>query len=175
MAKIEDFDILFKQMADTYLSQYGLNWIHLKAQAIAESKLNPKAVSKAGAIGLMQIMPATGEELGYSVPELLNPEKNIEAGARYMAGMMRFWDLVPKWERWFFALASYNAGPGNILTARKLAERERYNSFDWSCVSPFLHKVTGPFAKETINYVARVKRIYHALRSEYEYEKENKS
>lgn len=160
------FDKYFQNAALMFKSRsIEYSWLRLKAQGIAESNLEPTAISHCGAIGIMQIMPATGKELGYTEKELLNPEKNIQAGATYMIKMLKMWELIPCFsERWCFALASYNAGAGNIRSARRKAIINRWESMDWCTVSQQLKELTGKHSKETINYVARIKRFYRELR-----------
>ena len=76
-----------------------------------ESGFNPKAVSRVGAGGLMQLMPGTARDLGLSDEDRFDPEKNVDAGMRYFSQQMKtFGD--PK-----LALAAYNAGPGNVRKA----------------------------------------------------------
>lgn len=78
----------------------------LKAVAVAESRMNPTAVSRAGAKGLMQIMPATGRSLG--VTDLFDPHQSIKGGAAYLAKQVGRFGSYEK------ALAAYNAGPGAV-------------------------------------------------------------
>jgi len=165
MSNNTSFDKFF-QSAALYFIEY--NWLRLKAQGIAESNLKPAAISHCGAIGIMQIMPATGKELGYTEKELLDPEKNIQAGAAYMIKMLNMWKgKIPHFpELWYFALASYNAGPGNIRAARRGAIINRWESSDWTSVSQELRNITGKHSKETINYVARIKRFYRELKGD---------
>jgi len=142
-----------------------LNVLHIKAQALAESLLNSKVESKAGAIGLMQIMPETGAEMGYSVDDLYNPEKNIKAGVQYMDRMWSFWEKrITPFDLWEFSLASYNAGPGNMQKAYQLAveNREENNSF-LVVGGLYLPRITGEHAHETLNYIARIKRFFQRL------------
>lgn len=80
-----------------------------------ESAFDPQAVSEAGAVGLMQVLPSTGEELArelrmpYSEATLRDPSSNIALGTCYLAKMLgRFDDLS-------LALAAYNAGPGRVV------------------------------------------------------------
>lgn len=86
--------------------KYGLPTGLLYAQMMKESGGNPNARSGAGAMGLMQLMPATAKSLGVSNP--FDPSQSIEAGARYLAENLRKFGSVDK------ALAAYNAGPGNV-------------------------------------------------------------
>lgn len=77
--------------------------------ARAESNFRPTAVSYKGAVGILQIMPATGRRFGLERSELFDPKKNAEAGARYIAWLLRrFGDDLTK------ALAGYNAGEGAV-------------------------------------------------------------
>lgn len=71
-----------------------------------ESSYNPRTTSKAGAMGLAQLMPGTAKMLGVADP--YNPEQNLMGGARYLAQMLKKFGDVP------MALAAYNAGPGAI-------------------------------------------------------------
>ncbi|TVQ97152.1 MAG: DUF4124 domain-containing protein [Desulfovibrionales bacterium] len=95
---------------DRYSQQHGIDPLLVMAVIEIESGFNHRAVSRAGAQGLMQIMPATQQDLGLAAP--FDPAENIEAGIRYLKMLMhRFPDLS-------LALAAYNAGPANV---------ERYN------------------------------------------------
>ncbi|MEW6182252.1 MAG: lytic transglycosylase domain-containing protein [Bacillota bacterium] len=88
-------------------SRFGLRPELLKAVAQAESNFNPKAVSKAGAQGIMQLMPATARGLGVRDP--FNPVENIFAGAAYLRSLLDRFDGNET-----LALAAYNAGPGAV-------------------------------------------------------------
>jgi soluble lytic murein transglycosylase-like protein len=83
--------------------RYGVDEALLTAVIRVESNFNPWAVSRRGARGAMQIMPETGKKLGLA--DFFNPEANVDAGARYLAEMLR---LFPSLE---LSLAAYNAGP----------------------------------------------------------------
>jgi soluble lytic murein transglycosylase-like protein len=78
----------------------------VKAVINAESGFNPYAVSKAGALGLMQLMPATAQSMGVENP--FNAAENIQGGAKYLKTLLDKYKSVPN------AVAAYNAGPGNV-------------------------------------------------------------
>lgn len=102
----------------------------LKAVARAESCFNPKAVSSAGAKGLMQLMPGTAKAMG--VKNILDKQQNLIGGAQYLAAMLARYSSDKK-----LALAAYNAGPGNV---------DKYNG-----IPPF---------EETHRYIDAVNEFY---------------
>lgn len=139
----------------------------VKAVIRAESGFDPRACSPAGARGLMQLMPATAARFGCEPDDLENPERNIEAGCRYLAWLYnRFWsNVADARQRACFAAASYNAGPGHIVRARNRWLREHRPGLtygqtdawqDWDAVAPHLRAVTGRHAEEPIGYVRKV-------------------
>jgi soluble lytic murein transglycosylase-like protein len=79
----------------------------VKAIIMAESGYDPRAISKMGAKGLMQLMPATAQELG--VEDAFNPKHNINAGVGYLKKLLNRFDGDVK-----LALAAYNAGTGKV-------------------------------------------------------------
>ena len=109
-----------------YGAQYGFDPLMLAAQGYQESQLNQQAKSHVGAIGVMQIMPATGAEL--KVGDIRVTEANIHGGAKYMDQLMTRYFKDADFDaanRALFAFASYNAGPGNIAKMRKEADEAR--------------------------------------------------
>ncbi|WP_194790815.1 lytic transglycosylase domain-containing protein [Pseudomonas sp. UFMG81] len=107
----------------------------LHALIKAESGYNPKARSPKGAAGLMQLMPGTAKEMG--VKDVLDPQANVQGGARYLKRMLTLFDNDIT-----LAVAAYNAGPEAVLSRGK---------------------VVPPFA-ETRRYVPNVLRDYRLLR-----------
>ena len=99
----ESMDAIFEEAASTY----GVSVDLLKAVAKAESNFNPSAVSHAGAIGVMQLMPATASSLGVADP--FDARQNIMGGAKYLkSNLEKYGGDVS------LALAAYNAGPGSV-------------------------------------------------------------
>jgi len=108
--------------------RHGLNPQLVAAVVRAESAFKPRAVSHKGARGLMQLMPATARRFGVEVAELFTPERNLDAGSRYLRWLVdRFPDDLPR------ILAAYNAGEATV---------ERYQG-----VPPY---------RETRNYIRRI-------------------
>lgn len=136
------------------------DWQMWKAQLFQESRLRPDAVSPVGARGLAQFMPGTWSDmvrelkLGSVSPHDVSPA--IHAGAYYMMKLRRTWKANrPVLARHDLAMASYNAGTGNILKAQTLCGGARF----WAEIAPCLGKVTGPKnAHETHTYVERIAR-----------------
>jgi soluble lytic murein transglycosylase len=114
--------------------KYGLDASLIEAVIRVESDFNPRAVSRKGALGLMQLMPSTAREMGVSDP--LNPEQNIEGGSRYLRYLLERFegDLT-------LALAAYNAGPTSV---------ERYGSV--------------PPIRETADYIKKIYKLYQVRR-----------
>jgi membrane-bound lytic murein transglycosylase MltF len=120
--------VLFQKYGETY----NFDPLMLAAQGYQESQLNQQAKSHVGAIGVMQIMPATGAEL--KVGDIRVTEANIHGGAKYMDQLMTRYFKDADFDsanRALFAFASYNAGPGNIAKMRKEAEKRGLNPDKW--------------------------------------------
>ena len=111
--------------------RYGVDAGLIKAVIKQESNFNPRAVSSAGAQGLMQLMPSTARGLGVS--DSFDPEQNVMAGTRFLKDMLRRYGNVDD------ALAAYNWGPGNV---------DRHGS------------ESAALPRETRNYLAKVKGYY---------------
>ena len=123
----------------------------VKAIIQVESAGKPKAVTKKGATGLMQLMPATARDLGVNPKD---PQQNIEGGSRYIKDELdRFIDTK-------LALAAYNWGRGNVRNAlKKLRADDREET--WENIVKYLS-----VPKETRDYVKRVLSIYNRLKGE---------
>ena len=152
----KNYDRLIESATEQYLPD--ADWRLIKAQLIAESNLNTEVVSPAGAQGIAQFMPATWKEIsaemGYgknSTP--LDPELAIPACAYYMRKLWDQWTWKrPAADRYALALASYNAGFGNIIKAQKAAS----NTTDYATIIAALQHITGSHANETKAYVRSI-------------------
>ena len=115
-----------------YGKQYNFDPLMLAAQGYQESALDQSKKSPVGAIGVMQIMPATGQSL--KVGDIKVTESNVHGGAKYMDQLMTQYFKDAQFDeqnRTLFAFASYNAGPGNISKARKEAEKRGLDPNVW--------------------------------------------
>lgn len=145
-----EYDWIFAKYSKRFFG-VPFDWRWFKAQAIAESTLDPGALSKVGAVGLMQIMPATFEEIRQHHPsfeEANKPYWNIAAGIWYDRRMFRHktWADLPDSEKLRLAFASYNAGLGGALRA---FNRTPPPAETWEQMAPYA-------PRETRGYVARI-------------------
>jgi len=124
--KISKYDELIKKEAGTI----GWDWRLLASQVYQESQFNPSAVSWAGAVGLMQMMPATAQEFG--VKWRSNPEQSLAGGVRYLNYLLeRFEGVQDSVQRIKLTLASYNCGFGHVKDAQRLATKYQLNPDVW--------------------------------------------
>ena len=125
--KVSQYDDMIRQFS----ASIKWDWRLLASLICQESHFNPNVESYMGAFGLMQIMPDTGRNFGIDITS--SPENNLKAGIRYINWLHSIFDpkIPDKKERINFILASYNAGPGHILDAMKLAEKNGMNPQKW--------------------------------------------
>ena len=138
---ISSYDQLFQRHAATV----GWDWRLMAAQCYQESGFDPKAVSWAGAQGLMQIMPATAQHLGLPRNQAYDPEQNIAAAARYLRELnATFADISDRHERINFVLAAYNGGVGHVRDAMTLARKYGHNPQRWAEVDIYILALAQP-------------------------------
>jgi len=148
---------------EKYGKQYNFDPLMLAAQGFQESQLNQNAKSPVGAIGVMQVMPATGKEL--KVGDIRTTEANIHAGAKYMDQLMSKYFPDAKFDevnRTLFAFASYNCGPGNVSKMRKAAEKSGLNPDQWFNNVEIV--TAQKIGIETTTYVRNIYKYYVAYK-----------
>lgn len=146
-----------------YGQQYGFDPLMLAAQGYQESTLDQNAKSRVGAIGIMQIMPATGKEL--AVGDIRIAENNVHGGAKYMDRLMTRYFADAKFDemnRSLFAFAAYNAGPGRIAQMRAEAKKRGLDPDKWfNNVELVTAEKVGI---ETTTYVRNIYKYYAAYK-----------
>jgi len=151
------------KLFERYGAEYGFDPLMLAAQGYQESRLRQETRSPVGAIGVMQIMPATGKELRVGDIALIGP--NIHAGAKYMNELMTRYFPDAKFSedvRPLFAFAAYNAGPGNIARMRKLAAQRGLDPDKW--FNNVEQVVADRLGLETTTYVRNIYKYYVAYK-----------
>ncbi len=161
----------YDKYVKSYSEKYGFDWRLITAQMFSESRFRPSIRSSAGAIGLMQVMSSTGKQL--NLRKLFDPETNIHAGIKYMHWLtQRFDNELPVADRMWFTLASYNAGLGHVLDARRLAARLGLNKNRWFgnvekamlllSKKSYYSKARYGYVRgrEPVSYVKKIKELY---------------
>lgn len=156
----------YARMADLfrrYGNRYELDWLMLLAQGYQESRLDQSARSSAGAVGVMQLLPATAGDL--DVGDITELENNIHAGARYVRWMIdRYYADEPMDadNRLLFALASYNAGPRKVREMRNEAKQLGLDPNVW--FDNVEHIAAQRIGRETVAYVSNIFKYHIAFR-----------
>ncbi len=166
--ELSPYDEFIKANAE----RHSFDWRLIAAQMYQESQFDPEAVSYAGAEGLMQIMPATANELG--VENLYDPKSNISAGVKYMKILRdQFEQELPLEDKTWFTLASYNAGFNRVKNARALAEKMGLDSNRWfGNVEKAMLALSKPYTRDgelrrlchcgqAVVYVREIRSLYH--------------
>ncbi len=161
-----------------YAPSSGMDWKLLAAIAYNESAFNPNATSHMGAMGLMQLMPSTARQYGAANP--YDPEQSVRASAKLIANLIAHYASVPDpSERINFMVAAYNAGPGHVDDARRLAEKRGKDKNVWKDnVDEFVLYMSNPEyyndpvvrhgyfrGGETYNYVNYVRSDWERFRN----------
>jgi len=159
IAKFERTVEFFRKYGD----KYELDYLLVMAQAYQESQLKQEARSPVGAIGVMQVMPATGQDM--AVGDINQIEPNIHAGVKYMRFMMnQFYENEPmdRLNKGLFTFASYNAGPGRLQQLRKLAAKRGLDPNKWFNNVELI--AAEKIGRETVQYVSNIYKYYLAYR-----------
>jgi len=161
MKRFREVTDLFKKYSD----QYGFDWLLVAAQGYQESGLDQSTRSRVGAIGVMQVMPATARDRNVNIPNIHELEPNIHAGVKYLRFMVNeYFDDpgIDRVNRHLFAFASYNAGPNRIQRLRKVAADEGLDPNKWfNNVEVVVAREVG---RETVQYVSNIYKYYLAYK-----------
>ncbi len=152
---------LFRQYAGTY----EFDWLLVAAQGYQESRLDQGLVSPVGAIGVMQLMPATAADPNVGIPDIHELEDNIHAGVKYLRFLRdRYFsdDALDALNQTLLSFAAYNAGPARVARLRRQAGDLGYDPNVWfRNVEVVAAKEIG---RETVQYVSNIYKYYLAYR-----------
>jgi membrane-bound lytic murein transglycosylase MltF len=159
MEKFEKLVGLFRKYAD----KYELDYLLMMAQGYQESRLDQNAKSRVGALGVMQLMPATGKQM--KTGNIRELEPNIHAGVKYTRHVIDHYfkdEPIDDLNRTLFAFASYNAGPGRVRGLRKATKEAGLDPNVWfNNVELLAAKKIG---SETVTYVSNIFKYYVAYK-----------
>ncbi|UFI02263.1 transglycosylase SLT domain-containing protein [Roseibium aggregatum] len=145
-----------------YGDEYEIDWLLIAAQSFQESRFDQKAHSRAGAVGLMQIKPATakGDPINISGIDA-DPDKNVQAGVKYLRYLANqyFAGLQTRdANQTFFALAAYNAGPSRFAKLREKAKQQGFDPDKWFDNVEWI--VASEIGREPVDYVGNIYQYY---------------
>jgi membrane-bound lytic murein transglycosylase MltF len=148
-----------------YGSRYGFDYLMLTAQGYQESQLDNSLRSKAGAVGIMQMLPTTAKDPNVNIPDIEILENNIHAAAKYLRFVMDtfFPDTkMDPFNRTMFAFASYNAGPARIAKLRRQAASRGLNPDQW--FGQVERVVAEKVGREPVQYISNILKYYVVYR-----------
>ncbi len=141
-----------------YADRYEFDWLIIAAQAYQESRFDQSKRSPAGAIGVMQLLPATAADKAVGIRNINKLENNIHAGIKYLHWLRKTYfsdPAIAPIDQVLFSFAAYNAGPGNMERARKRARRLGFDPNRW-----FGHVEIGMYRAVSGEPAAYVRNIY---------------
>jgi membrane-bound lytic murein transglycosylase MltF len=154
-----------RKLFEQYGGQYSLDWLLVAAQAYQESGLDHGRKSHVGAIGIMQVMPATARDPRIGIPNIQELDRNIEAGTKYLRFVIDQYykdEPMTRIDKALFALASYNAGPAKVAKLRAEAKKIGLDPNVWfENVEIVAARRVGA---ETVTYVRNIHKYYLAYK-----------
>jgi membrane-bound lytic murein transglycosylase MltF len=154
-----------RQLFEQYGGRYSIDWLLLAAQAYQESGLDNGKRSPVGAIGIMQVMPATARDPRVRVRDIDQLERNIEAGTKYLRLMIDDYyaaEPMTRLDKALFSLASYNAGPARVAKLRAEAARLQLDPNVWFDNVEIV--AARRIGAETVTYVRNIYKYYLAYK-----------
>lgn len=144
-----------------YGDRYSFDYLMVAAQAYQESGLDQSVVSRAGAIGIMQMLPSTAADKSVGIPDISSIDNNIHAGTKYLRYIVdHYFDDpgIDEVNRTLFAFASYNAGPNRIRRLRVKAAEQGYDPNVWFRNVEVV--VANDVGREPVRYVSNIFKYY---------------
>ena len=151
----------YKSVIRKYARQYNFDWLLILAVAFQESGLDHTKKNRAGAIGLMQVLPSTAKGKKVGINNIHKIENNVQAGVKYLAFLRYHYyskeDMRPR-DRVRMALAAYNAGPSKIRKVRDLTEQMGLDKNKWFRNAEIA--ALRLIGQETVRYVSNINKYY---------------
>jgi membrane-bound lytic murein transglycosylase MltF len=169
MKKFDRTIDFFKEYGD----KYDMDYLLMAAQGYQESQLNQGAKSRVGAVGVMQLMPATGKDM--KVGDISQLEPNINGGVKYMRFMVDQYfanEPMDKLNKGLFAFAAYNCGAGRVAGLRREAAKRGLDPNKWFNNVEIV--ASEKIGRETVTYVSNIYKYYVAYKLATESEAEKK-
>ena len=166
---------LFKR----YSKQYNFDWLMIAALAYQESGIDQSKRSRAGAVGVMQLLPSTAADPNVYIRRIDIMEHNIHAGIKYLRFLYdRYFKNEPMndLDKMLFTFASYNAGPGRVIKLRREAMQSGFDPNIWFRNVEII--AARRIERETVQYVGNIYKYYIAYRfivNEFSQKKREKS
>jgi membrane-bound lytic murein transglycosylase MltF len=161
-AEIKKFRTLLA-LFQKYGDQYKVDWLLMAAQGYQESRLDQTVKSPVGAIGVMQVMPATGADM--KVGDITQLDPNIQAGIKYMRFMMDQYyknDPMDDLNKTLMTFASYNCGPNRMKSLRTETQKRGLDPNKW--FGNVERVVSEKVGQETVTYVSNIYKYYIAYK-----------
>ena len=153
------------EIFEKYADEYDFDWMMLAAQGYQESRLDQSVRSRAGAIGVMQVLPSTAADPQVAIANIELVENNIHAGAKYLRFILTryFSDArLSTFDKHLFAFVAYNAGPSRIRRLREQAAEAGFDPDVWfGNVEVVAAREVG---REPVVYVRNIFQYYLAYR-----------
>jgi membrane-bound lytic murein transglycosylase MltF len=148
---------------EKYGERYGFDHLMLAALAYQESGLDQSVRSRAGAIGVMQMLPSTAADKNVGIPDITGLENNIHAGTKYLRFIRdRYFSdpAIDELNRTFFTFAAYNAGPARVRRLREEASQTGLDPNIW--FGNVEHIAAKRIGRETVQYVSNIAKYWIA-------------
>jgi membrane-bound lytic murein transglycosylase MltF len=151
------------EIFERYAGEYNFDYLMITAQAYQESMLDNSRKSKAGAVGIMQVLPSTAADPNVNIRDIEKLENNIQAGIKYLRFIFdQYYKDEPMSEanKLLFSFAAYNAGPGNVIKIRQKTAEMGLDPNVWFYNAEIAAaKIIG---RETVQYVSNIYKYYVA-------------